>query len=187
LVLLAKLLFSVPSMQIRFVVFDSPPLIRLSQLCARSSNPALWIVPLDSGCGCYWQNRLPVSSSQMQFAMLDSPWLVRLRSPVASTFQFLLRGLSIRMTRFGAIGQIAFTVLFLQMRFAVFDSLSIIHLRFASQSLLRGLSPRMTAAVAIGQWLLPFHLRECRLSFLIHCRSFARETGLHLHFNSNCG
>jgi hypothetical protein len=65
----------------------------------------------------------------MQFAIFDSPPLIRLRSPVASIFQFLLRGLSIRMTRFGAIGQIARTVLFLQMRFAVFDSLLLIRWR----------------------------------------------------------
>jgi hypothetical protein len=64
-VLLAKLLFTVPSLQMRFAVFDSPLLIRSCDSALRSFfNPTLWIVPLDSGCGCYWRNRLPASSSQ---------------------------------------------------------------------------------------------------------------------------
>jgi hypothetical protein len=122
-VLLAKLLFTVPSLQMRFAVFDSPLPIRTCESALRSFfNPCLEIVPLDSGCGCYWRNCLPASSSQMQFAIFDLPPLIRPRSPAASAFQFLLRGLSIRMTRFGAIGEIAFTVLFLQMRFAVLHS-----------------------------------------------------------------
>jgi hypothetical protein len=111
LVLLAKLLFTVPSLQMRFAVFDSPLPIRTCESALRSFfNPCLEIVPLDSGCGCYWRNCLPASSSQMQFAIFDLPPLIRPRSPAASAFQFLLRGLSIRMTRFGAIGLIAFTV-----------------------------------------------------------------------------
>jgi hypothetical protein len=112
----------------------------------------------------------------MQFAIFDSPQLIRLESPFASTFQFLLCGLSIRMTRFCAIGPIAFTVLFVQMRFAVFDSPQLIRPRssvaIAFQSLLRGLTLWMTAAVAIGQMLLQFHLYKCRLAFLIHRYSF---------------
>jgi hypothetical protein len=95
----------------RFAVFHSPPLIRSgeSALCS-FFNPSLSNLPLGSGCGCYWQNRLSASSQQMPFALPNSPLLIPPRSPFASAFQFLLRGLSIRMTRFGAIGEIAFTV-----------------------------------------------------------------------------
>lgn len=123
----------------------------------------------------------------MRFAILHSTVLIRLRRPFASEFQFLLRGLPMRMTRFGAIGKIAFAVL--QMRPAVLHSPLLILLG-GSISFAFSIPPPWVVDPddRRGCYLQDRPYRFISINELFHSSFTAahssEEFGLRLHFNS---
>jgi hypothetical protein len=117
-VAIGQIAFTDSSTQMRFAVFDSPPLIRWRDWIAFAFQFRLWVVASDDCCRCY----CPESPSQLQFADFDL--LAPIRPPSQLAFILLSRlfGLSLSDDCCGCNWHNGLWLSSPQMRFAVFHS-----------------------------------------------------------------